>query len=62
MKDLDEAQKAIEDGNALEPVLRKSIEELESDKKELKVLPAPVCFPFIERCQSIFTSVFMYLE
>lgn len=37
MKDLDDAQKAIEEGNALEPVLRQRIEDLEEDKKDLMV-------------------------
>ena len=37
MKDLEEAQKAVEEGNALDPVLRRNIEELEEEKKELKV-------------------------
>ena len=36
-KDLDAAHKAIEEGNALEPVLRKSIEGLEEEKKDLMV-------------------------
>ena len=36
-KDLDVAHKAIEEGNALEPVLRKSIEGLEEEKKDLMV-------------------------
>ena len=37
MKDLEEAQKAVEEGNALEPVLRQKIEELEDAKKDLMV-------------------------
>ena len=37
MKELEEAQKAIEEGDALEPVLRRNIEELEEDKKDLMV-------------------------
>ena len=37
MQKLEEAQKAVEEGIALEPVLRKNIEELEEEKKELMV-------------------------
>ena len=37
MKDLEEAQKAVAEGNELDPVLRRNIEELEEEKKELKV-------------------------
>ena len=36
-RQLEDAQKAIEEGNALEPVLRKTIEELEDDKTDLMV-------------------------
>lgn len=37
MKDLEEAQKAVEEGNALEPELRQKIQELEDEKNELMV-------------------------
>ena len=37
MKELEEAQKAIEEGVAMEPVLRRNIEELEEDKQDLMV-------------------------
>ena len=37
MKDLEDAQKAVQQGNALEPVLRQKIEELEEEKKDLMV-------------------------
>ena len=37
MKDLDDAQKVVEMGNALEPVLRQRIEELEDERKDLMV-------------------------
>ena len=36
-KDLDAAQKAIAEGNKLEPVLRQRIKDLEEDKKDLMV-------------------------
>ena len=39
-KDLLDAQAAVEEGKALEPILRQKIDELEDEKKELKVLPA----------------------
>ena len=37
MKELEEAQKAVAEGNELEPVLRQRIDELEEEKKELTV-------------------------
>lgn len=37
MKELEEAQKAVEDGKSLEPVLRGNIVELEEEKEELMV-------------------------
>ena len=37
MKELEEAQKAVEQGNELEPVLRQKIDELEDEKKDLMV-------------------------
>ena len=36
-RELEEAHKAIEEGNALEPVLRRNIKTLEEDKKDLMV-------------------------
>ena len=43
MKELDEAQKAAEEGYALEPVLRQRIDELEDEKKDLMVKLFSVC-------------------
>ena len=37
MKDLEDAHKAVEEGNALEPLLRQKVEELEADKEDLMV-------------------------
>lgn len=37
MKDLEEAQKAVEEAKTLEPVLRQKIDELENEKKDLMV-------------------------
>ena len=37
MKDLEEAQKVVEEAKALEPVLRQKIDELENEKKDLMV-------------------------
>ena len=48
MKELGEAQKAVAEGNELEPVLRKNIEELEEEKKELKV--HVFCLHFMVTC------------
>ena len=48
MKELEEAQKAVEEGNALEPVLRRNIEELEKGKEELMVLV--FCLHFMATC------------
>ena len=37
MKDLEEAHKAVAEGNALEPVLRQKIADLEDEKEDLMV-------------------------
>lgn len=47
MKDLEEAQKAIEMGTSLETVLRQKIDELEDEGKELMVYHAFVALLFI---------------
>ena len=48
MKDLEEAQKAVAEGIALEPVLRQNIENLEEEKKELTV--HVFCLHFMVTC------------
>ena len=48
MKELEEAQKAVAEGNELEPLLRQSIEELEDEKKELMV--HLYCLHFMVTC------------
>ena len=48
MKELEEGQKAVAEGNELEPVLRQSIEELEEEKKELLV--HVFCLHFMVTC------------
>ena len=37
MKDLENAHKAVAEGNALEPLLRQKVKELEADKEDLTV-------------------------
>ena len=48
MKDLEEAQKAVEEGYVLEPVLRQRIGELEEQKNELTV--HVFCLHFMVTC------------
>ena len=48
MKELEEAQNAVAEGNSLEPVLRQRIDELEEEKKELMV--HVFCLHFMVTC------------